>query len=518
MSDFKNVIKANKATGGLGRTNPSTDGYAGLIAGGVTVAGKYDTLGTVVKLIQASDADVYGFTAALDSNEGMLLRYHIDEFFRIAPNGTLFVMVVDRATTQASMANKTADFIAKMAKDTTVVKGNLRFVATVLNPPADDMVGALSIDTAGTGYAVDDTLAGTGGAGTGFAGKVTSVGGSGEITGVEITSFGSGYTSAPTLSITTSGGSSGVITCTLGYTPTTTNGIDTDVEAAVTNAQDLIDTLKADFDILLDLICLEGRNVTGTIANLKDFGEVTAPNVMVCIAADPATVDLDTSYQGTAAMGSLLGALAVRNVGENVGSVNVINKPDAFKADPNYTLTSTSVPNRWLNAELSSGVEFSTLTKTEQTTLASKGYVYVGSFHGYPGFYFNNDRTCVTPSDDYSNARNNRVWNKAVREIVPVLIPKVRGSFPLDDAGDIKSSFRTAWEEEVNKVLDAMVNNGEMSSFNFYIVTRAEAEADAEIGAYNIQNGDNIPFKLSLVTTGSPNGFTGTIGLTTATV
>lgn len=66
-------------------------------------------------------------------------------------------------------------------------------------------IGSVTIDAAGTGYAVGDAITATGGGGSGFAAEVSEVGGSGEITAVTITDPGSGYTSAPTLSVTSSG-------------------------------------------------------------------------------------------------------------------------------------------------------------------------------------------------------------------------------------------------------------------------------------------------------------------------
>jgi len=76
-------------------------------------------------------------------------------------------------------------------------------------------VATLTIGTAGTGYEVGDVLSGTGGGGTGFAGVVASVGGGGAITGVTITNPGSGYTSAPTISVASDEGASAVITATI---------------------------------------------------------------------------------------------------------------------------------------------------------------------------------------------------------------------------------------------------------------------------------------------------------------
>ena len=76
-------------------------------------------------------------------------------------------------------------------------------------------VDAVSIDVAGADYEIGDTISGTGGDGTGFAAEVTAVDGSGAILSVTVTDNGSGYTSAPTLTITTSGGTGATVTATV---------------------------------------------------------------------------------------------------------------------------------------------------------------------------------------------------------------------------------------------------------------------------------------------------------------
>ncbi len=68
--------------------------------------------------------------------------------------------------------------------------------------------------TAGTGYIVGNALVFTGGEGSGAVATVSSVS-SGGITGISLTSAGSGYTSAPTISVTSTAGTGAVITCAL---------------------------------------------------------------------------------------------------------------------------------------------------------------------------------------------------------------------------------------------------------------------------------------------------------------
>jgi hypothetical protein len=85
-----------------------------------------------------------------------------------------------------------------------------------------DGVTNVVIDTPGTGYAVSEALTFTGGGGSGAAGIISAIGGSGEITEITITDAGSGYTSAPTVGFTTTSGSGGAATAYVSNFPETT--------------------------------------------------------------------------------------------------------------------------------------------------------------------------------------------------------------------------------------------------------------------------------------------------------
>ncbi|MCE9540629.1 MAG: DUF2586 family protein [Bacteroidetes bacterium] len=105
-----------KGDGALGAKGASDDNIHGLVMGGV-VTGTYATLGVSKQLIQASDADDYGFNAAYDATNKVLVRYHIDEYFRINPNGVLWVMVVAQTVTLAQMCDKTLTHVYKLISD-----------------------------------------------------------------------------------------------------------------------------------------------------------------------------------------------------------------------------------------------------------------------------------------------------------------------------------------------------------------------------------------------------------------
>lgn len=76
-------------------------------------------------------------------------------------------------------------------------------------------IDSLSINSAGSGYAVDEELTFTGGGGSGAVATITSIGGSGEITGVTLNHPGYDFTSAPTVDVDTVSGTGADLTATL---------------------------------------------------------------------------------------------------------------------------------------------------------------------------------------------------------------------------------------------------------------------------------------------------------------
>lgn len=122
-----------KAAGSLGAKAASEQNIFGLVLGGVVTAG-YPTLGETVELIQASDADALGFTAAYDAANAILVRYHIDEYFAVNPNGKLWVQLVAQGTTLAAMCTyASATGATKLINDS---GKKVKTVGAVLNPAA----------------------------------------------------------------------------------------------------------------------------------------------------------------------------------------------------------------------------------------------------------------------------------------------------------------------------------------------------------------------------------------------
>lgn len=93
MADLAGV-KIEKLQGGLGRRNPSTDGHVALViapTGDVSLDTIIANTGKGLTLTSLSQAEGLGLTAAASANNGSPFHEHITEFFRLAPEATLYL-------------------------------------------------------------------------------------------------------------------------------------------------------------------------------------------------------------------------------------------------------------------------------------------------------------------------------------------------------------------------------------------------------------------------------------------
>ena len=357
-----------KGQGGLNRTETSTDAVMALV---VFVNDPLtNNLNEVIELTSSAAAEALGLDEAYDANEAVLLHHHVSEFFRLAPNGTLKLVLTDKET-------------AKEFFETAATKALFR----------------AHTDTKRIGFVYNaDVLA-------------------------------------------------------------------LDLDEEINACQLFINDLFAD-KIYLNGIYLEGRNLGKAAINRRTL---TAGKVSVVIAQDPAIAALDAAYSHYAAVGSILGMRAVRKVNENLGSVDIIVKPNARKGEITYPLTD-QLRGLWLSASLSDGTPVSSLTDIEKKTLTTNAYIYAGTFQGFAGVYLNGEPTCIAISSDYSTGENNGVWDKAALGIRNALLPKVRGWFQRNPTtGALKDTAITDLENTGKKPLQTMLVAAEISGYDLVI-------------------------------------------------
>lgn len=250
-------------------------------------------------------------------------------------------------------------------------------------------------------------------------------------------------------------------------------GLTDKITAALTNApllQGLVDSFALE-NILIDGVFVEGvgADAAQTITSYGDLRTLTAPNVCFVIGQDPLIASLKIAYAKHAAIGTALGSVAVRAVHEDVGSVDIETKPGARKGDENYSL-SDETTGRWASAALSDGTTFKSLTPAEQKSLTDKGYMYVGCFNGYSGFFWNGCPSAVSKTSDYAYFNYNCIWNKAARIIRQTLIPKIRSKAQKDPTtGYLKTTWVAYLAGLINSKLETMVTAGNCEDFDVYI-------------------------------------------------
>lgn len=255
-----------------------------------------------------------------------------------------------------------------------------------------------------------------------------------------------------------------------GIASATVDLINTDVLAL----QAWVDAFAAE-KLLIDGVFLEGiakaasADAFNLLADLYDLRTLAAPNISVVAGHDPLQAALNAGYAKHAAVGTVLGSVAVRKVHEDLGSVDIEVKPSARKGEESFSIADTTL-SRWLTAALSDGTPFRSLTGAQATALAEKGYIFVGKFENYDGWYLSGCPTAVVDSSDYAFFNFNCIWNKAARIIRNTLIPLVRSKVSKELDGTIKSTWIASAEEKVkNAVTAQLINTGNAEAFDVYI-------------------------------------------------
>lgn len=244
---------------------------------------------------------------------------------------------------------------------------------------------------------------------------------------------------------------------------------DSGLDVAVTGLQILVDDLAKDY-IFIDAVLLEGKGdyLSESIATFENLRELDSENISVIIGQDPAVSAIDAAYAQHAAVGSALGMLLVRNIHENLGSVDIEIKPRSRKTEQDYKLTDVK-SGRWLSASLSNGVSFESVSVASQKKLDESGYIYVGGFSGYGGYFFSDSHTCTQADSDYAYIERNAIWNKGARIIRDTLIPRIRSKVETDAAtGFIKNTTITDWDGRIRKALESMKGSN-IADFDIYI-------------------------------------------------
>jgi len=237
----------------------------------------------------------------------------------------------------------------------------------------------------------------------------------------------------------------------VGYVPVLAGGADSDVAAAVANAQALYDAEFAQFRYAGFLI--EGRSFNGTAAAATDLRTLGCPNVSITWIADPAISGANALYNGYAAVGDTLGLISLAAVSQDAGELT-----------PAFNLQNKGL-GLFLTAGLSSNLSVNSYSDADLDMLNDKGYIFPDVTAGIDGFYISDSHTCsAIGNNDYAYIENNRTIEKAIFLARSAILPLVKSRLKADpNTGLLLPQVCKSIEATGNRSLGGMLTDGDIS-------------------------------------------------------
>jgi len=445
------VIKSSPSS----QVSLTGDNISGLILNGVATAGL--ALGTVYSINGTFDAKALGLSDAYDKANGVLVYYHIKEFYRrtknkagtklwfmlVATSVTLPVMVEDAGIVYAKKLINTAKGEIKQLgfgfnpAETKATGGNVNF--TAVGADGDTVAVRITFDsktiTLGsfTKTAAESTATLLAVAVRAAINENTATHGfvaAGSTSNVALTApagYGASINGGSVLNLLINGTIAGTVTqfsSGVGYSPTLLNGYDTNLITAIAKAQAL--AVWAFEKGMGCQMILEGKAFVPS-AGSQDLGnidDVVAPKVTVVSGQDYDKADVLPMWYKHAAIGTFLGDVAAREINQNPAWTEVGDLTDAANAG-------------WLRA----GFSNHTLIEEVQEiwdTLDDKRGIFPITYPLSDGIYWNNDYTCVTPETDEDGFINEntihygRTADKAARVLYAALFNDIKSTQKVD--------------------------------------------------------------------------------------
>lgn len=212
-----------------------------------------------------------------------------------------------------------------------------------------------------------------------------------------------------------------------------------------------------------------------TAAALPDLSALTSPNVHLVIGQDGkgagAALFQAAATFSIGVVGATIGAVSLAKKNENIGWVEKFNMAvDGGELD---------VP------ALSNGVLVSTLSGAitkSGGTLDTRRLIFLKTYPGVSGVYFNDSHGACAPTSDFAYAEDNMVLDKAIRGIYTKLAPQINGPVLLDKGtGKLSYEYVQFLQLEAGKALEEMEKDGELSGYTVTIDADQDVNATSQI-------------------------------------
>lgn len=256
---------------------------------------------------------------------------------------------------------------------------------------------------------------------------------------------------------------------------TASGGMDGDVHSTVPNAQILAENFTGINRPLR--VVIDGKDFTGEVADLVDYSLDTKNRVSIAIS--------NADGSKNAAIGLLLGRIAASPVQRYPGRVR-------------------DGANVAIEAFFTNGADVENL-EAAWDAIHNKGYVFLRSFVGKAGYFWNGASTLTGNTDDYGTIPRGRVIDKAHILAYSTFIEEILSEIPIDGDGKIHPALVKQWETRIeNTINQQMAANGEVSAVSAFI------DADQ-----NVLSTDEIEVDLSILPVGYAEFITINLGFTT---
>jgi len=227
------------------------------------------------------------------------------------------------------------------------------------------------------------------------------------------------------------------------YTPVLASGIDSDVVAALGNLQAILASHAAQHRPVRAFI-------TGLVWNYTTTGLI---NLRLRTENRCAVVLGALDSRGNAAIGLALGRAAAIPVHRNIGRVK----------DGPMTNIGMFVRQSVTATGLSS-IDF----QHEWNTLHQRGFLFLRSYQGKSGYYWNDDMMAAPATDDYSNLAHGRVIDKAHVIAYSTYVEELLDTVEIDSRGRIAASACKYFESRINNAVRTLMA-GEISSMRSFV-------------------------------------------------
>lgn len=224
-----------------------------------------------------------------------------------------------------------------------------------------------------------------------------------------------------------------VVTSVSTGTPTVTNALDSDIPAALLNAQNLGEWSRTTRYAPVFFI-LDGLNFNGNASDLKDLKTHSYYRAAVVIGSI-------TSGAANQAVGLVAGRIAQASVDRNIGRVadGALNVLTMFAGNTSIELADTE-------------------------TIYNLSYITFRTFTGISGYFISDDLMATKETDDYNHLTAVRTIDKAARIAYAVLVQQLLDKVQVKSDGTMLQPVIVSWQQIIeNAIATNMTANDELS-------------------------------------------------------